>query len=165
MSWLLTAGILVGYLLLTGFVGQSLSNFGRQREAATQRTRYIIKVFDLALTVGAGLALLVVWGIDYSRALLFGSSIIAILGVALFAQWSILSNVTASIVIFFNYPTRIGDRIRIQDGDNSIVGEIVDINLFKVLLKDDQDNEVVYPNNLLIQKPVIRLKSPESSQS
>ena len=98
-----------------------------------------------------------IWGVDYHGILVFGSSVLAIGGVALFAQWSILSNLTASIVIFFYYPARIGDRIRIVDGDNSLEGTIIDITMFQVLIEDDGLNLINYPNNLLIQKPLIKL--------
>ncbi|MBT5720181.1 MAG: mechanosensitive ion channel, partial [Gammaproteobacteria bacterium] len=99
-----------------------------------------------------------IWGVDYNGVLLFGSSVIAIGGVALFAQWSILSNLTASVVIFFNYPARIGDYVRIIDAENTLEGKIVDIKVFQVLLIDSEGNLINYPNNLLIQKPFMKLK-------
>ena len=99
-----------------------------------------------------------IWGVDYNGILLFGSSVIAIGGVALFAQWSILSNITASVVIFFNYPARIGDHIRILDADNTVEGTIVDIKVFHVLLIYSEKNLINYPNNLFIQKAFVKLK-------
>jgi len=68
-------------------------------------------------------------------------------------------------VIFFNYPARIGDTIRVVDGDNSMEGVIVDINMFQVLIEDADRNLINYPNNLLIQKPLIKLRAkPAPSQ-
>ena len=75
----------------------------------------------------------------------------------MFAQWSILSNVTASIIIFFTFPARVGDKIRIVDGENSIEGTIQEISLFQIELKDSDSHTVLYPNNLLLQKPVVKL--------
>lgn len=98
--------------------------------------------------------------------LLFGSSVIDIGGVALFAQWSILSNLTASVVIFFNYPSRIGDYVRIIDAENTLEGKIVDIKVFQLLLVNNEGNSINYPNNLLIQKPFMKLKQqPQSKQT
>lgn len=87
----------------------------------------------------------------------FASSLFAIIGVAMFAQWSILSNITASVIIFFNFPARVGDTIKIIDGDNSIEGTIKEITLFQVELKDSDGNLIIYPNNLLLQKPIVKI--------
>lgn len=89
--------------------------------------------------------------------MVFASSVFAVVGVALFAQWSILSNATASVLIFFSFPARVGDCIKVIDGDNSVEGEIVEIALFNTQLKDYYNNTVIYPNNLLLQKPVQKI--------
>ena len=39
------------------------------------------------------------------------------MGVAMFAQWSILSNITSGIILFFSFPFKIGDLILIHDKD------------------------------------------------
>jgi small-conductance mechanosensitive channel len=102
-------------------------------------------------------AIAFIWSVDFEGFSVFASSFFAIVGVALFAQWSILSNVTASIIIFFNFPARVGDTIRIVDGDNSVEGKIKEISLFQIELNDHDGNLVIYPNNLLLQKPVVRI--------
>ncbi|NIW50111.1 MAG: mechanosensitive ion channel, partial [Gammaproteobacteria bacterium] len=73
----------------------------------------------------------------YKGLLVFASSFFAIVGVALFAQWSILSNITASVIIFFTSNAKIGDKIKVVDGDNTVSGIIRDIGLFYTLLVDD----------------------------
>ena len=62
------------------------------------------------------------------------------------------------MVIFFTYPARIGDKIRIIDGENTLEGTILDISMFQVLLEDDDQNMISFPNNLLIQKAFVKLK-------
>ena len=88
----------------------------------------------------------------------FLSSIFAIIGVALFAQWSILSNITASFIIFFNFPYKIGDEIKVIDTDGDISGTIVEISLFHVLIQQGEDL-ITYPNSLILQKAVIKKKN------
>ena len=82
---------------------------------------------------------------------------IAFQGVALFAQWSILSNITASMVIFFGFPYRVGDRIKVTDADFDLSGTVEEISLFHVLLRTHDGNLITYPNNLILQKPVFKL--------
>lgn len=101
-------------------------------------------------------------GVEYSQISIFLSSIFAVLGVALFAQWSILSNITASLVIFFGFPYRVGDRIRVVDKDDDIAGVIEEITLFHVLIK--KGNELItYPNTLILQKAVIKESDLDAS--
>lgn len=157
-NWLFSAVVLALYVLSANVSSRLIVDLGITKRAAPKRAKYISKICNFALGTLSIVALFFIWGIDYHSIFLFGSSILAITGVALFAQWSILSNITASVVIFFNYPARIGDIIRILDGDNTVEGTIVDIGIFQVLIEDKERNVVNYPNNLLIQKAFIKLR-------
>ncbi len=151
----LSVAILVGYYLATRLVDRRLTALAARKKVPSHQAIYVTKVFDFGLAVLATLVIFLVWGIDYGSVFLFASSLLAVLGAAFFAQWSILSNITASIVIFFTYRTRLGDRVRVLDSDEQRVeGVIVDINLFQVVMQDTAGNIIYYPNNLFIQKPV-----------
>ncbi len=97
----------------------------------------------------------------------FLSSIFAVLGVTFIAQWSILSNITASFLIFFVFPYRVGDRIKAVDKDEDICGEIQEISMFHVLIKQDNGNLLTYPNNQILQKTVLKQakNKPEPSKA
>ena len=112
------------------------------------------------------IVLLMLLGIEYSQLSVFLSSIFAVIGVALFAQWSILSNITASLIIFFGFPYRVGDSVRVMDEGHDISGIIEEISLFHVLIRRD-DELITYPNSLILQKAVIKLPkfSPVTRQS
>jgi small-conductance mechanosensitive channel len=99
-------------------------------------------------------------GLGYSEVSVFLSSIFAVVGVGLFAQWSILSNITASMIIFFGFPYRIGDRIKIADKDEDMRGVIEEISMFHVILRRDDGNLITYPNSMLLQKAVIKIEHP-----
>ena len=100
----------------------------------------------------------IIWSVDTKSIALISSSFFTIVGVALFAQWSILSNITANIIIFFSFPAKIDDNIKIIDTENSIERIINEISFFQIELIDSQNNIVFYPNNLLLQKPVVKIK-------
>ncbi len=135
-----------------------LRNIARRKGVADKRLFYIEKVFELLFVVAALIVIAFIWSVDIKGVSVVASSVFAIIGVAMFAQWSILSNITASIIIFFTFPARVGDKIKVIDGENSIEGTIQEIALFQVELKDDEGNVVLYPNNLLLQKPVIKIR-------
>jgi small-conductance mechanosensitive channel len=121
------------------------------------RVVHIQKYFKVLIFLIVLIGLLAIWGVDYRGVLIFASSIVAVLGVALFAQWSLLSNMTAGVIIFFTFPARIGDKIEIIDGSDVITGTIVEINIFQMLLRDDKGFDISYPNSLVLQRPVRRL--------
>lgn len=134
-----------------------LNKVAKQKKVPLKRLFYVQKVFEVLFILTAMVAISFIWSVDLKGISVFASSIFAIIGVALFAQWSILSNITASIIIFFTFPARVGDKIKIIDGDNSVQGIIKEISLFQIELRDDEDNIVLYPNNLLLQKPVVKI--------
>ncbi len=155
IAWSIAA-ILLTYISARLFK-RLLNKIAKRKNVSDKRLFYVEKVFDILFVFAASVALAFIWSVDVKGVSVFASSLFAIIGVALFAQWSILSNITASIIIFFTFPARIGDKIRIVDGDDSIEGWIKEITLFQIELRDNDNNIVMYPNNLLLQKPVIKL--------
>ena len=99
--------------------------------------------------------ILFIWGFDFKGLLALSTGIIAITGVALFANWSILSNITAFFILLTQQTFRRGNYIRIIDLDNYIEGYISEITIFNTKLISDNREVIVYPNNLLIARPSI----------
>jgi len=149
--------IAAGYLGMRVFK-QLLGRVAEAKKVMPQRVFYIARIFELFIALLVATGLLFVWSVDIKGVSVVASSVFAIVGVAMFAQWSILSNVTASIIIFFSFPARVGDRVRIVDGDLSVEGEITEISLFQTEILSVEGHTVFYPNNLLLQKPVVKLK-------
>ena len=95
-----------------------------------------------------------IWGVNKNELLLFISSFLTVLGIAFFAQWSILSNITAGIIIFINYPVKIGDTITILEKDNDIKGEIKDISAFFITLITENKEIITVPNSVILEKTI-----------
>ena len=93
------------------------------------RIKITNKIVGVLLLVILITILSIIWGVDQSRVLVFLSTILTILGVAFFAQWSIISNITSTLIIFFNHPVRIGDYLTIMDKDFQVEGKLSDIGL------------------------------------
>lgn len=104
-----------------------------------------------------------IWGVDEKQLLVYISSFLTILGIAFFAQWSILSNITAGIILFINYPVKIGDTITILEKDNNITGEIRDIGAFFITLKTPEKELITLPNAIILQKNIKYSPQPENS--
>ncbi|KKM80544.1 hypothetical protein LCGC14_1338820 [marine sediment metagenome] len=161
---LLATAILVVVLLILKFVfTKAIRRVGRLSDIVEARTLLITKYVSILLSiVGFGL-LTFIWNIKFRDVGIAFASVFTIIGVALFASWSILSNITAGVVLFFSFPFKIGDRVKIMDKD--IEGEepylIEDIRAFHVSLRKDNGELLVYPNNLMMQKAVTLLYNQE----
>ena len=110
--------------------------------------RVIVATVSLAL-------LLLAWGIDFSGLLVLSTSIITVTGVALFASWSLISNITAYFILLTNVAYRRGNYVRILDGDNFIEGVIADVGPFSTRLLTAERETLMYPNNLILTRPVL----------
>ncbi|MEH6464267.1 MAG: mechanosensitive ion channel family protein [Shewanella psychromarinicola] len=136
-----------------------------KKQVSEVRSRLISRLISYLLFFVTLSIMAVSLGLGYQEVSLFVSSAFAVLGVALFAQWSILSNITAGVLIFFAFPYRIGDRIKIVDKEENMSGIIVEISLFHVLIKRDVGDVMTYPNSLMLQKAVIKLPEPRTANT
>ena len=122
------------------------------------RIKMVLKYKDLLLSILGFVMLIAVWGVEGKQAFLVISSVFTVIGVAMFAQWSMLSNITAGIIIFFYFPFRIGDKILIIDKDTPIEAEIIDMKSFYTLMINENGEKISFPNNLLLQKGIVIIK-------
>jgi len=98
--------------------------------------------------------LIAIWGVDPQQLLLFLTSTLTILAIGFIAQWSILSNITASLILFFNHPIHIGGWIKIVDKDLPIEGIVENITLFFMYIRTTEGELLSVPCNIVLQKPV-----------
>lgn len=162
MNFIVAAGAFALYILLTTLVRRTIYRIGEKRSVRAYRIKYVSKTINLALTAIFAAVLFLLLGVEYAQLSLFLSSVFAVIGVALFAQWSILSNITASLIIFFAFPYRVGDKVRVLDAENDVTGTVEEITLFHVIIRQD-DDLVTYPNSLILQKAVVKLGEAENA--
>jgi small-conductance mechanosensitive channel len=135
-----------------------------RRALGDLRVLYMTRLMNIGMVFCCIVVICLILGLGYSEISVFLSSIFAVVGIALFAQWSILSNVTASMIIFFSFPYKVNDRIKILDKDDDMRGVITEITLFHVILRRDDGNLISYPNSLILQKAVLKLDHPEAEK-
>lgn len=149
-----SALVLVGMVILMILIKGTLRKLGNRYQLQKDRTLFTIKVINISLYIAAAITLLFIWGVDQNELVLFLSSFIAIMGIALFAQWSMLSNVTASILLFVSHPAKVGDTISILDKDYPLTGKIKDIGAFFVSIETEEKEIITIPNSMLFQKMI-----------
>lgn len=137
-------------LLTSKFIDRTVQNSLMQKT----RGKIIKKAFNFILLLIFLIVTSIIWGVKQSEVAVFIGSVLAVIGIALIAQWSILSNITAGIIIFFNHPVNLDDTITIIDKDYQVEGRVSDIGLFFVLIKTTEGEQITVPNNVFIQKMI-----------
>ena len=147
-------GVLILLMVIQFVLKKAANKVGQKSEINITRTRLMFKYINILIILIATFLLSFAWGVGLAELALIFSSTFAVIGVALFAIWSILSNITSGIIMFFSFPYKIGDTIRIHDKDLPIEAEIEDIKAFHLHLRTAEGELITYPNNLILQKAV-----------
>lgn len=158
-----TIVILVLYLL-TFFVTKTIIN-NTLKKAQLQRARrkIIIKVIHLFSSIAIIILVAGVWGLEQNEIAVFASTLLTALGIAFFAQWSLLSNITSSIILFFNHPLKLGDTIQVLDKDYPFEAEIIELTYFFIHLKTENGEIITIPNSLVLQKSIKIIEKKEKN--
>lgn len=152
---LFTTGFLtVTITIIRYIIVKLIKKYAVRSEVVENRKNLIIKYISVFFTSIFFVSLIIIWGVQKEDLFLTISSVLTVVGVALFAQWSILSNITSGFILLFSFPFKIGDTIKIHDKDFPIEGEIISIHTFYTFLKTIDGELVTYPNSLLLQKGI-----------
>jgi small-conductance mechanosensitive channel len=147
-----TLVILVIYILLYFVFKSLINNFLKKTSLERGRRKMAIRSVQLFTTITAIILLTGVWGFKQNEIALFASSILTALGIAFFAQWSLLSHITSSVLIFFNHPIKLGDNVKVQHKDYNFEGEVIEMNYFFVHVKTKSNEIITIPNSHFFDK-------------
>ena len=151
--------VFVIYMLVRFISMKTIRRVAKAGHFDEMRTRLVGKYIVFGLSAILIIVLIFIWGIKFQDIGILLSSVFAVVGVAIFAQWSILSNITAGVILFFSFPFKIGDHIQIFDKDLDYEGELLieDIKAYHMHLRTTTGELLTYPNNLLLQKAILLL--------
>lgn len=149
-----TAVVLAVYVVIKRLMSNWIDKAAKTFDYDKPRVKVTKRLFNILLFAISMGFLLFIWGVKQNELVFFITSMLTVLGIAFFAQWSIISNVTATLVIYFNHPAKIGDTITIIDKEFNLEARISDIGIFFMTLKTAEGEVITIPNNLFIQKMV-----------
>lgn len=152
---ILLAILLTVKLFSNKAIGRILQRF----DIDPQRNKISKKIINLFMIIATVLALAGIWNIDQTQLIVFLTSMLTILGIAFVAQWSILSNITSSLILFFTHPLKIGEEIEVFDKDYAVSGKVEDISFFFIHLRDANGYLITIPNNVALQKTILTKKN------
>lgn len=141
--------LIIRYLVHITITKVARSNGINEARIGLVRRYITVLLFFIAILIES-----FIFGTEAREIAVVFSSIFAVIGIGLFAIWSILSNITSGIIMFFNFPYKVGDKIAIHDKDFPITAIIEDIRAFQLFLRLENGDLVTYPNNLMLQKAV-----------
>ncbi|AXP82955.1 Low conductance mechanosensitive channel YnaI [Mariniflexile rhizosphaerae] len=151
----IATGFLLLFLLIVRFIlTRLITKIFRKNGINIARIHLINRYVSVTLFLIALIVIPFIFGTKIEQLAVLFSSVFAVIGIGLFAIWSILSNITSGIIMFFSFPYKVGDKIQIHDKDFPLEGIIEDIRAFQLHLRLENGDLVTYPNNLMLQKAV-----------
>ena len=107
-----TVVVIAGYIITHYITKIVVNNSLKQTHLQRGRRKMIVKATHLFSFITATILLSAIWGLEQNEIAVFVGTILTALGIAFFAQWSLLSNVTSSLLLFFNHPIKLGNKIK-----------------------------------------------------
>ena len=98
---LLTIGVIFLFVLVRSIIKKLIIKHARKNKMAYSREVYVKKLV-IGVQVNLFLTIIgMIWEISFKGLSVYFASAFTVIGVGLFANWSILSNMTASVILFF----------------------------------------------------------------
>ncbi len=153
-----TAITIITFIIALKILSRVIEKVGNRFSYHKARIKIVKKIKSFVLYIILVGILVLIWGIAPSQLAAYIASLFTVLGIAFLAQWSIISNITSTLIIFFNHQVNIGDTIVILDKDYHIEGKISDIGVFFIIIKVSENENVSLPSNVFMQKMVKKIK-------
>lgn len=148
-------------IIISKIIQRIIGKAGVRFSYHKSRVKMVKKVVNLVLYMILVVVLFLVWGIAPSQLMTYVASLLTVVGIAFLAQWSVLSNITSTLIIFFNHQVSIGDSIVILDKDYNIEGKVSDIGIFFIVIKVNDNEYVSLPSNVFMQKMIKKISQPK----
>ncbi len=152
---LITVGLLLVVILVKIISQKNINRLLNRFDFDTKRKRIAHRIINLFLFIFITVTLISIWNIDKKDLIVFLTSVVTVLGIAFFAQWSILANITSSLILFFNHPLKIGQNIRVLDKEYDIEGKLIDISFFFMYIRKEDGYLITIPTSVALQKTLI----------
>lgn len=156
--------IVLAVLVLVNFAIRKWSfRIAKKFHLGLERRRITTRIVNLLLLLIGTISIMGIWGLDQKELFVFLTSTLTVLGVGFFATWSILSNITSGLLLYFNHPLHIGDQIKIMDKEAPVEGTLTDISMFFMHIETAHGEKITIPNSVVTQK-TISIKSADENQ-
>jgi small-conductance mechanosensitive channel len=146
---------LVAYRVVASVLRRLERSYGIDH-AITAALRILLRWVVAALTIAA---VVQAWELveNFWTAM---TTVVALIAIGFVAVWSVLSNISCSVMLLTTRMFRIGDRVELLP--DKLAGKVVAVTLLYTTLEDADGDELNVPNNLFFQRVVKRSKGAAS---
>jgi hypothetical protein len=107
-SELIVTGFLLLFLIIVRFIlTRLITKISRKNGINLARIHLINRYVSVTLFIIGLLIIPFIFGTEAKDLAVLFSSVFAVIGIGLFAIWSILSNITSGIIMFFSFPYKV----------------------------------------------------------
>lgn len=156
-----SAGVLTAAFVIPHIISYYIKQLEQAKHIDDARINFLIKLIRSVFLISAILVVTLLWGMNIKNIWMLITSVFGIVAIGFFAVWSILSNVVCGFLLLFSEPFKIGDWVEIMP--DAIKGKVVDMKLFFVVIKSQEQNSIHVPNNVLFQKYIVKLANENHS--
>jgi small-conductance mechanosensitive channel len=147
--------LVIVFMIVVRLLSKSqISRALRKFTFSYQRRKVAVKLINFFVVLIGLILIAAIWGIEQKELFLFLSSAVTVMGIAFFAQWSLLSNITSGLILFFNHPMKLGDTIEVHDKDYQLTGVVKDIGYYFIHIETSKGEQFTIPNSVMLQKMV-----------
>lgn len=144
------SAVLVGAIIVKVLLNRSIDLLARNRKLGKEDIALPKKLLNWIWI--CALFILLIWasGISLGGMWTVLTAVLAMVAIGFVAAWSILSNLSCTVLILVSRPFAIGDEIEIP-GDEC-KGRVIDLNFLYTTLEDEDGSLIQIPNNLFFQR-------------
>ncbi|WP_081209989.1 mechanosensitive ion channel family protein [Salegentibacter sediminis] len=147
------------FLILARYLGRVLDRLLRIKIKQVSIRRMIIKVLKLVVVLIGFFVALGLLNLDKVLTTVLASAGVVGLAIGLALQGT-LNNTFSGVILSFLPEIQIGDWIE----TNSYAGQVIDINLRNIVIKQSDNNYVVIPNSKIVEEPFKNFSSTPRSR-
>ena len=133
------------WFVLRWAVKRAISNYAITHKFSPSRIASAHRAVSVIGFLVLVAVLAVAWSINVQSVLVVLGAILATIGIGFLAGWSILSNVTASIIMFWRLPMHVGDRVGLT-GNQSFVAVAEEFTPFYIIRENLGGTLIALPN-------------------
>lgn len=158
-NFVLAILVFILFLILARYLGRVLDRLLRIRIKQESIRRMIIKVLKVAVVLIGFFVALGLLNLDKVLTTVLASAGVVGLAIGLALQGT-LNNTFSGVILSFLPEIQIGDWIE----TNSYAGQVIDINLRNIVIKQADNNYVVIPNSKIVEEPFKNFSSTPRSR-
>jgi small-conductance mechanosensitive channel len=149
--------VLLAAAALQFVIGRGLAFLATRTRLAPAELLPLKKVLNSILYLITVVLILTVFGVNLGGLWAVMSTILAMVAIGFVAVWSLLSNVSSTLIILFFRPFAIGDELEFVG--EPVKGKVIDLNFLYTTLRAEDGAFIQIPNNLFFQKSLRRRPS------